>query len=216
MDVEDFIAARLPATAHPLVPEIALHTAVPSSGLGRLAAADPAFPPPYWARPWPGGLALARHLLDHPALAAGRRVLDCGAGGGVAALAAARAGATEVVALDADPYARAAVRANARHAGLAVATVGEPPAGDFDLVVAGDVFYDAAVAAAVLSVLTGFRRRGARVLVGDPGRDHLPWTRLTPLATYTVAEWGAPAATPGTAGVYVFDADGEGWGQRGR
>lgn len=210
MDVETFIAARLPAAVHPLVPEIALHAAVPTSGLGRLAAADPAFPPPYWARPWPGGLVLARHLLDRPALAAGRRVLDFGAGGGVAALAAALAGAAEVVALDADPYARAALRANARLAGLAVATAAELPAGGFDLVVAGDVFYDAATAAAALAVLTELRRRGARVLVGDPGRDHLPRARLTPLATHAVAEWGAPAGAPGTATVYAFDADGEG------
>ncbi|BBE70667.1 class I SAM-dependent methyltransferase [Oharaeibacter diazotrophicus] len=205
MDVEAFITARLPAAAHPLVPEIALHAAVPSSGLGRLAAADPAFPPPYWARPWPGGLVLARHLLDHPVLAADRRVLDFGAGGGVAALAAARAGAAEVVALDADSFARAAVRANARRAGLAVATAAELPAGHFDLVVAGDVFYDAAVATAALAALTELRCRGARVLVGDPGRDHLPWARLTPLATYVVAEWGASAGTPGTATVHAFD-----------
>src|SRR5688500_15703494 len=48
-------------------------------------------PPPFWSFAWPGGVALARHLLDHPGLVAGRSVMDLGAGSGIAGIAAARA-----------------------------------------------------------------------------------------------------------------------------
>jgi predicted nicotinamide N-methyase len=50
-------------------------------------------PPPFWSVAWPGGQALARYLLDNPAVVAGRSVLDYGSGSGLAATAAARAGA---------------------------------------------------------------------------------------------------------------------------
>src|SRR5690606_25933771 len=62
-------------------------------------------PAPFWAYPWPAGAALARVLLDGPERVRGRRVLDLGTGGGLVALAAARAGAAEVVANDVDPWA---------------------------------------------------------------------------------------------------------------
>ncbi len=34
--------------------------------------------PPYWAYAWAGGTVLARYVLDHPQIVAGRRVLDLG------------------------------------------------------------------------------------------------------------------------------------------
>ena len=100
----------------PFVPEVRLHLAEDAIvWWARMeAAAGHALPAPYWASAWAGGQALARHLLDHPELAAGRRVLDLAAGSGLVAIAAALAGADEVVANDIDPYAVAAVTLNAR------------------------------------------------------------------------------------------------------
>jgi predicted nicotinamide N-methyase len=77
-----------------------------------LAAGD-RLPPPYWAFAWAGGQALARHLLDHPGSCAGRRVLDFGAGSGLVAIAAARAGAARVERRRDRPLRRAAIALNA-------------------------------------------------------------------------------------------------------
>ena len=60
---------------------------------------------PYWTRVWPSAVALAHQLLARPELVAGARVADLGAGLGVAGLAAALAGAAEVVLLDREPLA---------------------------------------------------------------------------------------------------------------
>src|SRR4051812_37094510 len=105
IDAIDFIRANLPLAPVPGIPEIHLHKASPSSGLGRLAAQDAGFGSPYWAYYWAGGLALARYVLDHPEIVAGRRVLDLGAGSGLVAIAAAKAGAGAVIAAEVDPYA---------------------------------------------------------------------------------------------------------------
>ena len=97
-----FILEHTVAGSTPLVPEIRLLMGGGSMRLWEAAAlADmrPAVPPPYWAWPWAGGQALARHVLDHPGLVHGRRVLDVGAGSGVVGIAAARAGAAEVTAI---------------------------------------------------------------------------------------------------------------------
>ncbi len=96
---------------------------------------------PYWAVAWGGGLALGRYLLEHPALVAGRRVLDLGAGSGVVAIAAMRAGAASAVAVDIDPLAVAAIRRNARANGVRVRglvrdVLAEPPP-EADVIVAG-------------------------------------------------------------------------------
>src|SRR5881394_2610901 len=82
----------------------------------------PVAAPPFWAFPWAGGQALARHILDHPEIVAGRRVLDLAAGSGLVALAAARAGAASVVANEIDAYAIAAIRLNATCNGLVLST----------------------------------------------------------------------------------------------
>jgi predicted nicotinamide N-methyase len=186
------------------IPEIRLHLAHAASGLWRLGAAGSA--PPYWAYAWAGGAALARHLLDHPMTVADRRVLDLGAGSGLVAIAAARAGAAAVTAAEIDPYALAALRLNAELNGVAIAILGEdvtggpPPAADIVLV--GDLFYDPEIAARVTAFLARCRAAGGEVLVGDPGRTHLPLARLTPLATYPVSDFGEPRL--GT--VFAFDA----------
>jgi predicted nicotinamide N-methyase len=144
-------------------------------------------PPPFWAFAWLGGQALARYVLDHPAEVRGLRVLDLATGSGLAALAAARAGAAHVTAVDVDPHSAAAVRLNAQLNDLAVDVLladvlaDQPP--DVDVVLAGDVCYDREMTPRVLAWLG--RVRG-RVLLGDPGRDYLPRSGFDELASYDV------------------------------
>lgn len=194
MNLEAFIRERLPLEPVPGVPEIRLHRAGPRSGLMRLADADPDFRSPYWARTWAGGLALARHVLDHAEIVAGKRVLDLGAGSGLVAIAAALAGAGEARAVDVDPYAATAARLNAAANGVAVEAVvgdltgGQPP--DADLMLVGDLFYDPELAARVLDFLERCRTAGIAVLIGDPWRAPLPADRLRVVAEYPVTDYG--------------------------
>lgn len=183
---------RLRLVPTPFVPEVRLHLAEDAIvWWARMeAAAGHTLPPPYWASVWAGGQALARHLLDHPELVAGRRVLDLAAGSGLVAIAAALSGAARVVANDIDPYAVAAVTINARVNHVTVDTTGDDlldqAGAEADLVVAGDVFYSRALADRVLPFLQRAAAGGAEVLVGDPDRGHLPEDRLTVLADYPV------------------------------
>ena len=169
-----------------LVPEIALHLVGDDIvGLWKVAGEDD--PPPFWAVAWLGGQALARHVLDHPHLVAGRRVLDLGAGSGPVAIAAARAGATHVLAADIDPYCDAAIALNAELNGVRIDVTlddlleQEPP--DVDVVLAGDVWYERSMAERVMAWLG---RTDAVVVLGDPGRAYLPQTGLVELAAYDV------------------------------
>lgn len=188
------------------MPEIRLHRAGPRSGLMRLADADPDFGSPYWARPWGGGLALARHVLDRPETVAGRRVLDLGAGSGLVAIAARLAGASAVTAADVDPYAVTATRLNAAANGVAVETAqgdltaGNPP--DVDLMLVGDLFYDPDLATQVLAFLERCVAAGIAVLIGDPWRAPLPADRLRVVAEYAVADFGDPDGAARAAAVF--------------
>ena len=180
----------------PLVPEVRLHCADDpivlwegtEEHVGRRGLA-----PPFWAFAWAGGQALARHVLDHPELVRGRDVLDFAAGSGLVAVAACRAGARSVVAAEIDPLAVAAIRLNALLNDVTLTPTlvdllqvsGEPPP-PADVVLAGDVCYDRAMTARVLPLLLGYHRRGATVLVGDPGRAYLPRRGLEVLDVYDV------------------------------
>jgi predicted nicotinamide N-methyase len=194
MDLRQFIRVNLPIGSASSLPEVLLHRAQPSSGLSRLAEADGALGSPYWAYPWAGGLALARHILDHRELVARRRVLDLGAGSGIVAIAAAKAGASEVVAAEIDPYAVVALELNVAANGVALSIVsnditdGPPPA--VDLVVVGDLFYDADLAKRVGVFLDRCLASGVEVLIGDPWRACLPLSRLRLLAEYLVSDFG--------------------------
>jgi predicted nicotinamide N-methyase len=151
---------------------------------------DATLPPPFWAFAWLGGQAVARHVLDQPQEVAGRRVLDLATGSGLCGLAALRAGAASVRAVDVDPVAVAAARLNAAVNDLPLLVeqvdllAQLPP--DVDVVLAGDVFYDAAMAERVQPWLLEAHRAGVRVLVGDPGRHYLPRALLTELAAYEI------------------------------
>jgi predicted nicotinamide N-methyase len=125
--------------------------------------------PPYWAFCWGAGQALARFLLDHPDQVRGLRVLDLGTGSGVAAIAAARAGAREVIALDIDSVARSAAELNAEHNGVSIQTTAIAPA-EFDLLLAADVLYETGLRGWILTE----GRRQAPCLLADPQRTGTP------------------------------------------
>jgi predicted nicotinamide N-methyase len=122
-------------------------------------------------------------------------VLDLGCGSGVVAIAAAKCGATSVVAVDVDPHAISATRLNAEANGAALETLcadvleGDSP--QADVVLGGDVFYDRTLARRVLPFLHHRQAIGAEVLVGDPGRTPLPRGRLEAIADYAVADFGS-------------------------
>jgi predicted nicotinamide N-methyase len=175
----------------PLAPEISLHLADGRVGLfdGTGGAFSSDVPPPFWLFVWAGGQALARHVLDHPEIVRGRSVLDVASGSGVAAIAAAKAGASRVTALDVDPLAVAAAARNAAANGVAVETRAldiadsDVPA---DVILAGDVFYTRTVADRMATRMRRAGREGTRVLVGDPGRGYFPERLFTRVAEYVV------------------------------
>ena len=196
------VAAALPVRSPPGLPEVLLHLAGPGSRLAALCAEAGSEAAPYWAHVWGGGLALARFLFDHPRIARGRRVVDLGAGGGVAALAAAMTGAARVVAVDLDPLAAVTCRLNAGLNGMALATVvGDALDGvalDAELVLAGDLFYEAGLAMRAGAFLAGSARAGKAVLIGDPGRAtfspaSFPGAKLRRLSESEGADFGARA-----------------------
>jgi predicted nicotinamide N-methyase len=176
--------------AVPLVGEISLLTAAPASGLWELWQRSGRDGPPFWAFPWAGGQALARHVLDNPGTVRGRRVLDVASGSGLVAIAAAKAGAASVVAGDIDPNAVAAITINASANGVPVAArafdMAAGYSGDAEVVLAGDVFYQRQLAELALGFLREAARSGVDVLVADPGRAFLPAASLTALASYEV------------------------------
>jgi predicted nicotinamide N-methyase len=201
------IAAHFPLTPVPAIPEIVLHKAAPSSGIWRLAEAEGAdFLAPYWSSWWGGGVALARWVLDHPAPVAGKSVLDVGAGSGLVGIAAAKAGAARVLAVDVDRYAVAATRLNAAANGVEIeARCGdglEGAAPDVDVVLVGDLFYEPALAARTSAFLERCIARGIAAYVGDPGRASLPRARLRLIAEYESADYADSENARGWGGVF--------------
>ena len=189
MNADIFIRDNSQLLAPPLVPEIKLHLASEVIPLWRKTEEELAavgVPPPYWAFAWAGGQALARYLLDHPEIVMGRRVLDFGAGSGLVALAAAKAGAAHVIAADIDLFAVAAIARNARANDLAIEAVAQDVIGStepFDLILVGDMCYERPLAERLMAWLNNVR---ADVLLGDPGRSYFPKAGLTRLAVYSV------------------------------
>ena len=191
-DPAAFIRAHTRLLPVPHAPEITLHLADEATelwqkteeGLGEIG-----LPPPFWAFAWAGGQALARYLLDYPAVVAGKRVLDFASGSGLVAIAAAKAGAASVEARDIDAFAVAAMQLNAAANGVAIDARCEDVVGadeGWDAIFAGDICYERDMAARTVAWLAGLHARGATVLIGDPGRSYLPRQTLEPLATYQV------------------------------
>ncbi len=190
MSAEAFLRANTLLASAPLVPEISLYLASEITPIWQateawLAAANIA--PPFWAFAWPGGQALARHILDHPGLVAGRRVLDFAAGCGIAAIAAAMAGA-RVEACEIDPMAEPAIRLNAAENGVVVQPIIADLVGQecrWDLILCGDVCYEAPMTRHILPWLRGCAA-SAECWLADPGRNYLPAAGLTSFARYEV------------------------------
>ena len=190
MSPEDFVRTHTAVARAPLVPEVALHLATEITPIWQATEAWLAqrnIEPPFWAFAWPGGQATARLLLDEPHRVAGRRVLDFAAGCGIAAIAAARAGAM-VEAAEIDPLAAAALRLNAALNGVSLAVIeGDVVGSDcrWDVILAGDVCYEAPMTAHILPWLRGMAAM-AEVWVADPGRAYLPGSGLAPIARHAV------------------------------
>lgn len=192
LDREAFIRAHTRLLPVPHAPEIALHVAEEATELWQKTEDELAvigLPPPFWAFAWAGGQALARYLLDNPEIVAGRRVLDFASGSGLVAIAAARVGAAPVEACDIDGFASAAIGINAAANSVVVLPRCEDLIGrdeGWDIVCAGDVCYERAMAERVIDWLSGLSARGATVLIGDPGRSYLPRGKLEAVAIYEV------------------------------
>jgi predicted nicotinamide N-methyase len=191
-DLERFVRERTTVAPVPLAPELVLHQATELTPLWHATSRelDGWDPSPYWAFPWAGGQALARFLLDRPELVRGRAVFDFASGSGLAAIAAARAGAASAVAADLDPFCAAAIRLNAALNRVRVEfrrgdAIGVPLDG-FDVVLAGDVYYERALAERAHAWLRAAAARGALVLAGDPGRIYSPREGVRERAAYDV------------------------------
>lgn len=192
IDRRAFILDNTDLIAPPHVPEIRLHLASEAHDLWLKTEEELeeiGLPPPFWAFAWAGGQGLARYVLDHPGIVAGKRVLDFASGSGLVGIAAMMAGAERVEAADIDPFTETAIALNAAENGVPLSFRGEDMIGrdeGWDVVLAGDVFYDKSFAEALVPWFLALSGRGATVLAGDPGRSYLPKARLSALATYEV------------------------------
>jgi predicted nicotinamide N-methyase len=193
MPARDFILANTKLLPVPLVPEIKLHLAEESLPIWQKIEAELEarnIPPPYWAFAWAGGQALARYVLDHASLVAGRHVLDLGSGSGLAAIAAAKARAGAVQAAEIDAFAIAATTLNAEANGVTVMTIERDLLADTqasaEVLLVGDLFYEKALAERTLAYCEQAQAHQALVLVGDPQRSYFPRHRFEPLAEYAV------------------------------
>jgi len=190
-ELVEFVRDRTAPAPVPLCPELVVQQATEVTSLWHATARElagwddctsggiaPAPDCPFWAFPWAGGQALARLVLDRPELVRGRAVFDFAAGSGLCGLAAARAGAASVVALDHDPLCEAALLLNAERNGLEVAFRGGDPLGaplpGCDVLLAGDVFYERALAARATAWFRTLAGEGVLVLAGDAGRAYAP------------------------------------------
>jgi len=200
-DPVTFIRNNTALKASSLVPEIRLHLADAALPLWEKTEEEleaVGLPPPYWAFAWAGGQALARHVIDHPELVAGKRVLDVASGSGIVALACLWASAAHVVANEIDGFALAVIRMNAEandlESGLELFArdmLDEPVLADdggplWDVVLAGDVCYEKPMAERMTAWLRRHAAAGALVLMGDPGRSYRPADGLEQLTEYLV------------------------------
>lgn len=188
----DFILANTGLQAPPHVPEINLHLADEAHDLWHKTEEELAtigLPPPFWAFAWAGGQGVARHILDHPETVLGKTVLDFASGSGLVAIAAMKAGGKSVMASDIDPFALPAIEINAAANSVSITpTLTDLIDQDhgWEVVLAGDVFYEKPLADRLIPWFSKLAERGASIIVGDPGRSYLPKDRLEQLAVYTV------------------------------
>jgi predicted nicotinamide N-methyase len=193
-DIPAFIRTHTRLMPVPHAPELSLYVADEATGLWLKTEeelGEIGLPPPFWAFAWAGGQALARYILDHPQIVAGKSVLDFASGSGLVALAALKAGAGRVSAAEIDPFATSAIALNAEANGFTghITTITHDVIGEdqgWEVILAGDICYQRDIAARVIDWLSVLSARGTVVLIGDPGRAYLPKDRLDALATYSV------------------------------
>jgi predicted nicotinamide N-methyase len=192
--LERLLDQYAPLAAVPLCPEIMAFQGASLVQIWEAAEniAGQNLPAPFWAYPWAAGVALARVVLDAADQFVGRNVLDIGSGGGVAALAAARADALRVVANDVDPWALAVARIAAHRQRLYLHFLQEdltehPRAvTGYDIVLCSDLAYERRTAPKQRALLERARTDGARVLIADAGRTYFEPRGLIQLAEYTL------------------------------
>ncbi|MEO1039293.1 MAG: 50S ribosomal protein L11 methyltransferase [Pseudomonadota bacterium] len=189
-DPAAFIVEHTRIASAPLTPELRFHLAdetLPIWEKTEEALGEIGLPPPFWAFAWAGGQALARYVMDKPEIVSGKRVLDFACGCAVAGIGAGKAGAASVDASEIDAFAVAAATANAALNEVSlIARLADLVGADegWDVVLAGDVFYEGPGAQRIAAWLCELNRRGADVLIGDPGRTFLPKDQLEALARY--------------------------------
>ena len=193
VDPRAFILANTRLQSPPHAPELALHLADEITPIWRMTEEvlqEVGVAPPFWAFAWAGGQALARYLLDEPAVVAGRSVLDFACGGGIVGIAAVRAGAACVLAADIDPFCEAALALNAEANGVTLAFTAADllaaPAPAVEIITAGDIAYEKPTALRVRAWLEAAHARGIKVLIGDPRRAYFEPRGLVQLAEYQV------------------------------
>src|SRR6202162_587708 len=193
MDPALFVRSNTAIVAPPLVPEILLHLATEVTPIWQATEetlARGVVPPPYWAFAWAGGQALARYLLDHPETGRGREVLDVGSRSGLVAIAAAKAGASRVVAAEIDHFAAAAIALNTALNGVTVRIetrdLLDRAAAGWGVALAGDICYEEPMSSRAMTLLRRIAARGRLALLGDPGRSYLPRSGLVERARYHV------------------------------
>lgn len=177
----------------PLLPEVRLYLADESLPIWKkmedhLGALN--VPPPFWAFAWPGGQALARYILDRPEEIIGRRVIDIGAGSGLTAIAAARAGADAVLAVDIDLFALEAIALNAEANKVSLQTSeSDLLSAEFnavDVILVGDLFYERPLAEKVMASLRKAGQNKIKILIGDPERTYFPKNEFCCITQYDV------------------------------
>ncbi|EGP09453.1 SAM-dependent methyltransferase [Bradyrhizobiaceae bacterium SG-6C] len=193
-DKAAFIRANTRLRPVPLVPEVSLFVAdeaVPLWHKTEEELGEAGLPPPFWAFAWAGGQALARYVLDNADTVRGKAVLDLASGSGLVGIAAMKAGAAAVTVADIDAFACAAAALNAAENGVAISTCdrdllagGNPER--WDVILAGDIFYERDTAQRAYDFLSGHAAQGATILIGDPGRSYLPRDKLRRIADYSV------------------------------
>lgn len=190
--IEQVILKNTQVASAPLVPEIQVRLLRDDSPLWRSFSDQPdarSFPRPYWAFAWSGGQALARYILDHPKVVEDKYILDFCAGCGLASIASAKAGAARVMASDIDPISVRVIGYNATQNNVKVETVCSDllysENQGWDVILAGDIWYDSRLARHGLSWLRSLAAEGIVVLSGDPGRTYSASQGMEALADYS-------------------------------
>jgi predicted nicotinamide N-methyase len=137
---------------------------------------------PYWAFAWAAGQGLAQHILAHPELVKGKRVLDFGCGSGIVGIAAAKAGAKSVICCDSDPLALLAAQENANRNTVALSFTPrwDGEAEQLDCLLAADILYD-------LTSAGDLAQQCASIpswLVAETEYQLPPWSQLHKIANY--------------------------------